>query len=269
MRDLNRVEVLDRLKKDQNSWALDFINVSKAHSKTKGEGVTIVTMDTGVDVNHKDISDRVISRFNMIEKSLDVSDELGHGTHVAGLLVGKRTGVAPMAKLHAIKVLDKDGNGSISNVMDGITHAINLKADVLSISLGVQHYIPQILIQRIIEAYEAGVTIVCAVGNDINSPSRYPASMNEVISVGGLDLDGNVADFSNYGYDVLAPSVEVLSTYKDGKYAIMNGTSMASPLVAGSIALLISYYRKKGIELSNDEIKEMIKGRLDLSKLIK
>lgn len=267
MRDLTKVDIIKELDKDFTiDWGIDYINAPNFWSKTKGEGIKIVTMDTGVDVNHEDIKDKIKSKFNMIEKSFDVSDELGHGTHVAGLLVGEKTGVAPMSELHAVKVLDKDGNGTIANVMDGITYAINMNADVLSISLGMQHGIPLILQQRIVQAYESGITIVCAVGNDYNYPSRYPAIMKEVIAVGGLDKDGKVVDFSNREYDVLAPSVDILSTHKDGQYARMSGTSMGAPLVAGAVALLISYNRSKGIELSPKEIMEIINGKLDLNR---
>jgi subtilisin len=250
-------------------WGLKAINVDKVWDKTMGEGVTIVTIDTGVNINHPDLSHNVKSVFNMIDKNLDVTDEYGHGTHVAGLLVGELTGVAPLAELHAIKVLGSDGIGTIANIMDGITHAMNLKADVLSISLGMPNDIPLILKQRIVDAYSAGVTIVSAVGNSGASEPFYPAKMEQVIGVGGVSKDLQLTKFTNMGYDVLAPSIDILSTYKDNNYARMTGTSMASPLVAGAIALLISYNRKQGIELKPWEIKALLQGKvLDLATLI-
>lgn len=246
-------------------WWFHEIVTPQVWEKTKGEGATIATIDTGVD--HKHITFK--SSFNMIDRDMNIKDEYGHGSHVAGLLTGALTGVAPNAELHVIKVLNEKGRGRIADVMDGITHAMNMKVDVLAISLGVRD-IPLILKQRIVQAYESGMTIVSAVGNDSNPTPLYPAIMNEVIAVGGLDKDGNVAYFSNGGYDVLAPSVDILSTWKEDKYARLTGTSMASPLVAGAIALLISYYRKQGKELTPSEIKDMIHGyKLDLTKLIK
>jgi subtilisin family serine protease len=251
-------------------WGVGFIKAPHVWSKTKGEGVTIVTMDTGVDINHLDLKHKIRSRFNMIEKSLDVADMNGHGSHVAGLLVADTVGVAPMADLHVIKVLNDNGLGTVANVMDGITHSMNIKADVLNISLGIPRDLPLILKQRIRQAYEAGLTIVCAVGNDHNGEARYPAKLDEVIAVGGLDKDGSVAEFSNRDYDVLAPAVDILSIYKDDNYARLTGTSMASPLVAGGIALIKSFYRKQGKELTPSEIKEMLSGRkLDLTEIIK
>jgi subtilisin family serine protease len=268
--DINNIEILDNLnKEDLFDWGVCTINAPKIWYKANlGEGVTIVTIDTGVNVDHPDLKDRVKSTFNMIDKNFNVEDKSGHGTHVAGLLVGKNTGVAPKADLHVIKVLDEDGRGDIRSVMDGITHAMNLKADILTISLGTMQDIPLILKQRIVDAYSAGVTIVSATGNAGRAEPYYPARMNEVIGVGGLDKDMNLTMFTNMGYDVLAPSVEILSTYKDNNYARMTGTSMASPLVAGGIALLISYYRKQGKELRPHEIKAMLGEKFDLTDLI-
>lgn len=265
VRDLQIVDSLPQ----SIDWGLEAINVSQAWEKTKGEGVTIVTMDTGCDVTHPDLQGKIKSTFNFIQQNRDVTDEYGHGTHVAGLLVGEHTGVAPNAELHVVKVLDDNGRGNITHVLDGITHAMNLKADVLSISLGIPSEIPQILKQRIMDAYASGVTIVSAVGNRGVGQADNPARMKEVIGVGGIDQSLEKTDFSNGGYMILAPSTNILSTYKDNNYAYITGTSMASPLVAGSIALLISQHRKQGIELTPSEIQKMIKQnrKLDLTKV--
>jgi subtilisin family serine protease len=226
-------------------------------------------MDSGIDVNHSDFT--IFGRHNLMERSDDVTDNFGHGTHIAGLIAGNKTGVAPNVELYVVKVLNNDGHGNMANVMDGITFAINYGIDVLSISLGTQSVLPIPFQERIMQAYNAGITIVCATGNDGLNTSNYPALMDEVIAVGGLDRDMNIASFSNGGYDVLAPSVSILSTYKDGQYARMTGTSMASPLVAGGVALMISHYRNQGKNLTPTDIKDMTKGLdgiFDLSKLI-
>lgn len=264
IKDLQVVDILPPIL----DWGLQAIKAPQVWDKTRGEGVTIVTMDTGCDISHSEFDGKIKSVFNFINADRDVTDDYGHGTHVAGLLVGEHTGVAPQAELHVLKVLDANGKGSIANVMEGITHAMNLKADVLSISLGVPNDIPQILKQRIMDAYASGVTIVSAVGNNGRGDAQYPARMNEVIGVGGINQDLSIAQYSNNGYNILAPSTNILSTYKDNNYAKMTGTSMGSPLVAGSIALLISYYRKQGRELRPSEITGMLKGKLDLTTLI-
>lgn len=258
MKNVDNIILLDNIE-DYNIKKL--IKIDKIWKKSNGKGVKIALIDSGVDVNHKELKGKVKSTFNMIDKNYDVTDFSGHGTHIAGLLVGKNVGVAPMAELHVIKVLDENGNGNAGNVLEGITHAINLGVDILCISLGIENDMPLIIKQRIVQAYEAGIIIVCSVGNDSASFARYPSAMNEVLAVGGIDRSGKLSKFSNKGYDVLAPSVEILSSYKDGNYAKMTGTSMASPLVAGLIALLISYHRNIGEEIGLEKIKHIFKNK--------
>jgi len=272
--DLDKIEVFDSLRRDDSEidWGLKAINAPNVWSKTKGEGVRILLMDTGVDTDHPELSHAFKSGYNFFERSHNVEDEKGHGSHVAGLLVGKNTGVAPKAELHVIKVLDDNGKGNMASVMDGITYAINYGFDVLCMSLGVDRELPNIFKERIERAYNEGIVMVCATGNDGNSESLYPARLDEVIAVGGVDKDKKISPFTNSGFDVLAPSTEILSSYKDGKYAKMTGTSMASPLVAGAIALLISYYRNNGKQIDIREIKKKIDSlndkTLDLNEFI-
>ncbi|GIN25411.1 S8 family peptidase [Bacillus sp. FSL W8-0445] len=272
--DLDKIEVFDSPRRDDGEidWGLKAINAPNVWSKTKGEGVRILLMDTGVDTDHPELSHAFKSGYNFFERSHNVEDEKGHGSHVAGLLVGKNTGVAPEAELHVIKVLNDNGKGNMASVMDGITYAINYGFDVLCMSLGVDRELPNIFKERIERAYNEGIVMVCATGNDGNNESLYPARLDEVIAVGGVDKDKKITPFTNRGFDVLAPSTEILSSYKDGKYAKMTGTSMASPLVAGAIALLISHYKNNGKQIDIREIKKKMESLnnkiLDLNEFI-
>jgi len=252
------IESLDGL--PEIDWGLKAINAHKAWLLTKGEGVKIAVIDSGIDEDHPDLKDSIKSKINMAKKNEDVKDMLGHGSSVAGLLVGKKTGVAPNADLYIAKVLDDQGRGHLSHIMDGITFAINHEVDILSMSLGVERDLPIILRERIAEAYHKGITIVCATGNSSHYEPQYPAFMDEVIGVGGLDRSMNLASFSNYGKEMntVAPAENILSTYKDGNYIVQSGTSMASPLVAGGIALLISHARNKGVYLKSKDIRMLI-----------
>lgn len=245
-------------------WALKVLNVDKIHMKTKGEGVKVMVIDSGIDVNHPEFEDSFKDGFNMIDKTKDLTDEYGHGTHVAGLIAGKRTGVAPNCELYVAKVLNDEGKGTMFHVMDGITSAINYNVDVLCLSLGTVKDLPNMVIERIREAYNHGITIVSATGNS-GGVVQYPARLEEVIGVGGLDSTGITTRFTNVGegLDICAPAVGVLSAFKDGQYARMTGTSMASPIVAGLCALAISYHREKGIELTPKQVKTALLGVKD------
>jgi subtilisin family serine protease len=270
-KNLEKREIVDSITDDLD-WGLKAINAPEVWMKTKGEGVKILLIDTGIDTDHKDLKDSFKIGYNFFERNNDVEDVEGHGSHVAGVLVGKHTGVAPEAELHVVKVLNNSGKGTFASVMDGITYAINYRFDIICMSLGIPFEPSSFFQERFAQAHNAGITMVCATGNQGDSEALYPAKMNEVIAVGGLDKELSVASFSNGEYDVLAPSVEILSTYMNGKYARLTGTSMASPLVAGSIALMISHYRKQGRELTPSEIKNRIKSLenqiLDLTKLM-
>lgn len=282
MSELNKIEIVDSLEGlPKQDWGLDALNVKEAWIKSKGEGTKVAVIDTGIDMSHPDLTYNIRGKINMFEKSHDVSDEYGHGTHVAGLIAGKNTGVAPNAELYIAKVLDKDGFGSMAHVLDGITFAINYEVDILCMSLGSPYEIPLILQERITQAYNNGITIVCATGNSGRNQVQYPAFMEEVIAVGGVDKDFNRAKFSNHGkqLDIMAPAVSILSTFKDNNYARITGTSTASPLIAGAIALIISYNRKQGKNLKPRDIKDIISalgehnyeyghGVMDLNKLM-
>lgn len=262
MSELNSTRVIDNLDKSSNiDWGVKAINVPKVWEYTKGEDVKVVVVDSGVDMNHPDLKDKIKGTINVYNKSTRlVTDNYGHGSHVAGLIVGEKTGVAPNAELYVVNSLNSSGIGGAREILDGITYAININADILCMSLGINKILPQIIESRLKKAYYQGITIVCATGNNGIHSVAYPASYDFVVGVGGVNQKLERADFSNYGFDVdiVAPAVDILSTWKDGKYAYMSGTSTASPLVAGGLALVKSYYKKQGIELNAKQIKEMI-----------
>jgi subtilisin family serine protease len=254
----NKVEIIDTLPEGID-WGLEMINAPKAWELTKGEGVKVAVIDTGIDASHPDLSDNIKSVINMQTKTRDAVDDYGHGTHVAGLIAGKNTGVAPAVDLYVAKVLDAKGLGNMANILDGITYAIHSKVDILSMSLGVNRRLPLILEERLKKAHKEGITIVCATGNSGIKPPEYPAFYDFAIGVGGVDQDGQRTRFSNFGVemDIVAPAIDILSTHLDGKYARMTGTSMASPLVVGAVALIKSHYRNQGKEITTDEIKQL------------
>lgn len=257
---LNDLEIIKTLPNDfTQDWGVRLVNPYGIWEHTKGKGIKIATIDSGVDASHPDLKDNIKSTVNMFEQNKIITDEFGHGTQVAGIIAGKNTGIAPESELYVAKVLDKDGYGTLAHVLDGITFAINYKVDILCISLGVDRELPQTLKDRITLARQKGIIIVCATGNSGKNTVEYPAFYDDVIAVGGIDKTLKRADFSNYGrqIDIVAPATDILSTYLNGEYSRNTGTSMASPLVAGSIALLKAYYRERGHELSLKDVRDL------------
>lgn len=232
---------------------VELIQAPKVWEKSKGKGMTIAILDTGCDVTHPDLKDRIIGGRNFTDDdngSPDVfKDYNGHGTHVAGTMAASENhagviGVAPEANLFIIKVLDKNGSGHYEWIINGINFAIEQKVDIISMSLGGPEDVPE-LHQAIQKAVENNILVVCAAGNegdgqDSTDELGYPGSYNEVISVGAINLQRHSSEFtnSNNEVDLVAPGEEILSTFKDGKYAKLSGTSMATPHVSGALALI-------------------------------
>jgi len=234
-------------------------NLPDVWLETQGEGIVIAVLDTGCDVGHVDLKN---SFAEVTGYSADVTDGNGHGTHCVGIISANNNtagivGVAPMAMILPIKVLNDDGWGYEDDIAHGIHIAIDMGADIISMSLGADMDLP-LVHEAIKRAYDANIPVVCAAGNsgdtgtDINFPARY----HESISVGALDKDRLRAEFSQTGssLDFMAPGVSILSTVPDNRYQYMSGTSMATPWVAGVIALMMSKHRRLGGQTPLDSI---------------
>src|SRR4051812_42077322 len=232
---------------------IEMIQAPKVWEQTKGKGMTIAILDTGCDLTHPDLKERIIGGRNFTNDdngNQDVyRDYNGHGTHVAGTIAATQNqngvvGVAPEANLLIVKVLDKNGSGQYEWIINGIHYAIEQKVDIISMSLGGPEDVPG-LHEAIQKAVENHILVVCAAGNegdgqDATNEFDFPGSYNEVISVGAINLDRRISDFSNSNneVDLVAPGETILSTYLNGKYAKLSGTSMATPHVSGALALI-------------------------------
>ncbi len=226
-------------------WGVKRVNAAGLWNFTEGAGIKVAIIDTGIDYTHPDLKANYAGGYNTIVTTAPPLDDHGHGTHVAGTVAAVRNatgvvGVAPRASIYAVKVLDKNGSGSYSNVMAGIEWAAQNKMQVINMSLG-GGGVDEPMKKMMTAAYEAGVTIVCAAGND-SGPVNYPAKYPEAIAVSASDSSDKLASFSSKGPEiaVIAPGVNIYSTGKGGGYKTMSGTSMACPHVAGLAALAIS-----------------------------
>jgi thermitase len=240
-------------------WGLSKINAPLAWDLTVGGSIIIAIVDTGIDLDHEDFScagKLTAARWNFVSDNSNPDDDYGHGTHVAGIAAacsnnGKGVaGVAWGARLMPVKVLDASGSGYYSDVAAGITYAVDHGARIVNLSLGGTSG-STTLANAVQYAHDHGVLVVAAAGNCAQggpqcnyyvNPVIYPAAYPTVLAVAATDSDDNWADFSEHQpyVDVAAPGVDIYSTYFDGDYAFMNGTSMATPHVSGLAALLWS-----------------------------
>jgi subtilisin family serine protease len=232
-------------------WGIARIDAEAAWATTVGTGVKVAIVDTGIKNDHLDLRDgagasRVILGPNFVNAMKSSADDHGHGTHCAGIAgAGNNTigvvGVAPDCTLVAVKVLDKNGRGWSSGIIAGIDWAAT-NADVISMSLGFMSN-PAGLQDSVDSAVAGGVPVVVSGGNegDAGSPPSWPAAYASVIAVAATDVNDNVAFWSTKAsyIDIAAPGVSVYSTWKDGYYRTLSGTSMACPHVSGAAALLI------------------------------
>lgn len=253
-------------------WGVTTVKAPEVWGLTKGEGIKVAVLDTGIDGNHPDLVGRVKGGINFTSPDRNAwGDVQGHGTHCAGIIAASHNGsgvigVAPEVELYAVKVLGDDGAGDFNWIYEGVRWAIDNNMDVISMSLGSEQE-PPALFQTIFQAaYHKGIPVFCAAGNE-NQHVGWPAAYPETISVVAIDKHNHKAVFSNYDQttDIAAPGVEIYSTLPGGNYGKMSGTSQATPIVAGCAALLLAQQRKQGIRLALPELIAKLKtATLDL-----
>ena len=234
-------------------WGVNRIDAEWAWATSRGAGVGVAVIDTGIDKDHADLDDNIAGGINFVGKPSwkpadpnKWDDDNGHGTHVAGIIAAEDNdigvvGVAPSASLFGVKVLDKTGSGYISDVIAGIEWCIAQAAldnvHVINMSLGTDTDVPSLEAACDLAA-AAGLLVVAAAGND-GTAVDYPGAYSSVIAVAATDINDARPSWSSPGSAVAiaAPGVDVTSTWKGGGYAAKSGTSMATPHVAGTLAL--------------------------------
>lgn len=241
-------------------WYLPKIDAPAAWDVTTGgeNSVTVALLDTGIDSRHPDLQDKVLPGYDVsTRQTIPVgtnTDQFSHGTHVAGILAAQTNngigvaGVTWSAKLLPVKVLDATGYGSYSDVSEGIVWAVDNGAKVLNMSLGGPAGTDDEVktIRAAIDyAWDRGAIMVAAAGNEgtIQPPQiDYPGAIDKVISVASTETNDTRSSFSNYNefVDVAAPGRSIYSTLPNGTYGNKSGTSMATPIVSGIAALLLS-----------------------------
>lgn len=272
-------------------WGLAAISAPAAWDRTTGDAaVAVAVVDTGVDLQHRELAGLLLPGQNLVdlgpnpvaprdwvfEGTLDGAgkppqDEVGHGTHVAGTIgcesnngVGV-TGVTWGCRLLPVRVLARArhkngqiaGFGSAADIAAGIRWSSDHGARVVNLSLGSRDA-TEVERRAVDYAWGRGAVVVAAMGNDNSDVAAFPAAFPDVIAVGAVDRAHGKAAFSNEGahIGVVAPGVEILSTHwGTDSYASMNGTSMATPHVAGVAALILS----AAPDLTNDDVARILR----------
>ncbi|HEV7766971.1 MAG TPA: S8 family serine peptidase [Thermoanaerobaculia bacterium] len=258
------------------SWGIHRIGALAAWGAygVRGTGVTIGILDTGIDPDHPDLKGKITAWAEFDADGREVSgstphDTDKHGTHCGGTLVGGNAsgqwiGVAPDAKLAATLVLDGAKGGTDAQVLAGLDWLVNQKVDVISMSLGglvLGPEMPNTYTEAILTCLRAGIPVVTAIGNEGSQTTGSPGNDLFAYAVGATDIRERTAGFSGgrtqiihassfippehlplpYSKpDVSAPGVAIKSSVPNGQWEVFNGTSMATPHVAGAIALLLS-----------------------------
>jgi subtilisin len=271
-----RVRVLDEL---ADTWGVAHIQSGSAHARdVTGTGVKVAVIDTGIDYTHPELSPNYAGGWDFVNGDNDPMDDHGHGTHVAGTVAavydGARVvGVAPDVELYALKVLDETGSGWWSDVIAALEWAVDHGIQVTNnsyagdVAVDPNEPEPAALRAAFDSAEAAGVLHVAAAGNSGNADGTgdnvsYPARFESVIAVAAADQSDSRASFSGTGpaVELSAPGVSIYSTTLGGGYGLDSGTSMASPHVTGTAALVISAGMEdaNGNGRINDEVRAIL-----------
>lgn len=228
-------------------WGIRHIRAPQVWRKSQGDRIRIGVIDTGADYSHPDLQHCLSHGVHVFSPHLYPFDDNGHGTHIAGTIAaytqqGGIVGVAPQALIHPVKAFDHQGGAFVSDIVKGIEWCVANGMNIINMSFGMRTY-NKALEAAILSAYRAGIIVVASSGNEgKRAEIDYPARFPQVIAVGATTRRGQIASFSNDGkqIDIYAPGEKIYSTWLQGKYQEMSGTSMATSHVTGVVALMLS-----------------------------
>ncbi len=234
----------------EQQWYLDVVHLPK---KTKGKDkIRVAVLDSGISFSTDiDVKEHVcINEENQVDNVM-FADATGHGTALAGIIGAKDNGegirgIYPEAELYSIQVLDENNQTTLSQVIAGIYQAMEEDCRIINMSFGTQ-VDSELLHQAVRDAYDSGVLLVAAAGNQENGKVEYPAAYREVVAVGATDTTGNKVKHTSDGeeIEIFAPGTQIMTTGLFGGTMVTEGTSMSAAQVSGGAALLWSVDKDK------------------------
>ena len=256
-----------------NAWGVKRIGAGIVHDLgNQGAGIKVAVIDTGIDYNHPDLNANYAGGYDFVNGDSDPMDDNMHGTHVSGTIAAEDdgvgvVGVAPKARLYALKVLNAVGSGYYSDVIAALQWCVDNGIQVTNNSYGSSGDPGVTLKAAFDNSAAAGIVHVAAAGNSGNRPGKgdsiiYPARYDSAIAVTATDANNKRASWSSTGpkAELAAPGVSIYSTLPNGGYGTLSGTSMATPHVTGTAALVISagITDTNGNGKINDEVRKRV-----------
>lgn len=260
--DIEPIETPQAVNTASVGWHFNAINYNKDYKISSKKKVNVYVLDTGIEEEHEDF-------FQVEHLRNPYKDDNGHGTHVGGLISSKKHGIdndSNVVNLFNVKVLGEDGNGSLSRILDGLAivlehHKTTDNTSIVNMSLSARGQIGLMPAYYVLKKLqENGIIIVASAGNNgrslddygedpdyLNGTDTFPAEVHGVLCVASSTYKNTLSTFSNFGGNcrINAPGSSITSTYINNDYATMSGTSMATPIVAGSLALMMSQFETR------------------------
>jgi len=249
-------------------WNIRMVNAPSFWERTRGDGAVVAVVDTGLDADHPEFEGRIVTSVNVIDGG-SVTDSVGHGTHVAGIIGGKTVGVAPECRIIPVKISNER---HITNkaIQDAFRWVMNWNKEcreedrivAVNCSFSGPGYDP-VVAYFIRHLTSEGVVVCVAAGNsgdgnpETHEVFSFPAFIWEVVTTSSVDREGKIAHYSNSfdGIDLCAPGSEIYSAWPGGGYKVLSGTSMATPHVTGACALLSAWFKKReGVYPREDDL---------------